>query len=534
MIRSVYYNFSCSSNATSNNSARRYVIKTDRNSNGNRTYFIDKLKDLKTSRNMKEFLEKYVRWKVKIYDAEDFYNSATNTSNNFNLLLFARLCATCNNSENDPRNISFFVIGYLDRLYLVILTLGLVCIFGNGITISQEIKSLVKRKLTGAKERKVYRILVLNLCVADFLMGVYLIIGAIGYKIDPKNVSLCNVIGVITSLSMQTSATILTTITAYRLKSILFPYKLISVKFIAFLLVVIWFAWAIIVSLPLFNETLFRYEFTKTIIVNRSDGAIKIELHRFISSIQTLVQAVNCTTYEPFCQLLNALPHFLNNEVAIQLLKSFNFVDFNQEETDFLNFYHLTGGCTVPIIFEAKKITTVYFSFFLIFFNLLEYLFILIAYVIMCLKISTSRFKKFCLCISHKNSLKEQRPEIPQIIFENKLVYTRIFVVVVTDLICGMLICLIGVTYYFDSFSYNCVTNRNFRSWAILIAMLLFPLNSIINPYIYSFRLWKKLLKRCKQLLLQTNFNSARAKNSCVSKAKHHSDLTVKKNSLPE
>ena len=121
----------------------------------------------------------------------------------------------------------------------------------------------------------------------------------------------------------------------------------------------------------------------------------------------------------------------------------------------------------------------------------------------MCINISKLRFKKFFPCVYRVEFMKNETPTVPQINSENKKVYTRIFVIIVTNLISGMLTSLIGIAYYFDSLTNNCVINRDFKNWASSVTMLLFPLNSIINPYIYSFRLWKTLLKKCKQRLLE-------------------------------
>ena len=335
-------------------------------------------------------------------------------------------------------------------------------------------------------------------------MGVYFMIGAITYKIDQEKLKLvCNAMGIIAALSIQSSATILTFISAYRLKSILFPYKRVGVKFIVILLVITWFAWTFVVSLPIFNEALFGHKFTSSIILNRHDGPARFELHKFITSIETLAQAVSCTTDKPVCQLLDALPHFLNNEVAIQLLKSFSLVDIEQEN-DFRNYYDTIGGCTVPLIFEAYETDIANFSLFFLFFNLVEYLFIFIACIIMCINISSFRFENFFPCVFCRKINQKHRPEVSQIVSENKQVYIRIFVVVVTDLISGMFGFSIGIAYYFDSLTYSsCSSNSIFRSWALLVSLLFNPLNSIINPYIYSYNLWKNLLKKCKQRLLE-------------------------------
>ena len=343
----VRYNFSCSSNTISNNASNQYVVViTDRNENTNYSMVMDKLKNLTTARYLKEVLENHIRWKLQIYKAEIFYNSENSSSNNSNLLLFSQLCGSCNNSKDEDQNFYSLIFR---NFFIVTLIFCLICIFGNGVTITHELRALIKQKGTRPKERKVHHILVLNLCLADLLMGLSFIIGTITSQLDQKELdSLCNAMGVISSLSTQSSVTILTIITIYRLKSILFPYKVITAKFIAILLVMVWFVWAVVVSLPLFDEVLFDREFTSAITVNRSADKVKIELHKFISSIEMLAQAVNCTSNEPFCLVLESLRYGLklNNKAAIQLLTSFNLVDFEQEKVDFRTYYDVTGACT--------------------------------------------------------------------------------------------------------------------------------------------------------------------------------------------
>ena len=401
---SVQYNFSCSSNTASSNASGQYVVvKTERNKNTNFVNFVDELKRVKTSQSMKEFLENHVSWTVRIYEV---YISDTNVSKNSNQLFYSHLCAPCKNPQSVVENIDYYFFFYLDKFYILILIFGLVCIFGNGTTIAHELYALMKRKVTPAKEQKIHHILVLNLCLADLLIGVYLVMSLIARKIDPENVNFCNALGVISKLSMQSSATILTIITAYRLKSIIFPYKLVSTKLPVILLVIVWFAWAVVVSFPLFNEALFGHEFTSAIIVN--DGAANIELHKLITTIQTLAQTISCTVDEPFRQLLKALRNFQNNDVTIQLLKSFNLVDFEQVKIDFVDYYDIEGGCTFQFIFEANKTSVEYFSLFILFLNFGEYLFIFIAYIVIIINISTKKGKRFFHVFLNRILFKEE------------------------------------------------------------------------------------------------------------------------------
>ena len=147
---------------------------------------------------------------------------------------------------------------------VIVIAFAVISLLGNGITIIHEIHTLIKLKDTqGAKEKKLYKILVLNLCFADLLMAIYVIAFLIA-KITFERISsdLCNTMGVISALSTQASVSILVIITGYRLYGVLFPFKLANIKLAVCSLVFVWIVWIVLVLLPLFNESLFAFEFT--------------------------------------------------------------------------------------------------------------------------------------------------------------------------------------------------------------------------------------------------------------------------------
>ena len=480
---------------------------------------INKLSRVNNSRNMNKFLEDYIRWRVRVHSFE-INNTSYNTTT-YNNLIFSRLCASCNDPENDNENITDELLSFhLGYFVLAMLALGLVCLLGNGITAIHGIKTFMTQKSTEPKERKVFNLLVLNLCISDSMMGFYLTVGPIILIInDQENIptSLCNTLGIINVLSMQASASIITIISAYRLFSVLLPFKNIHIKATASLLVLVWLSWLFILTLPLFNETHFAHEFTREILVNSKDGnRTLIKLPRFIQNLQSLAQSINGTN-DIFTEVLGAATKYQSNEVAVQLLKSFSLIDFEHDKTEFVNYYYLGSACTVTMFVEAKNPTTnSYFSLFLLVFNLMEYVFILIAYSIMFKNISKTRFRNLLQCTSQKCCLKVQGQQTAQRRNENKQVYGRIFAVVITDLICGIPISLLSLAYYFeDLFVSDCVRSDSFVNVATLIALTLFPLNSIINPYIYSFDLWKSFFKRCKKRLLDCKSSTIIIESSC-------------------
>ena len=174
---------------------------------------------------MKEFLQKQIQCHVQIFENQVDYILTRNMSNNLNSIFFPQLCETCNNTYED---ITDFYLKNYHIFPVIVIAFAVISLLGNGITIIHEIQTLIKLKDTppDAKEKKLYKILVLNLCFADLLMAIYLIAFLIA-KITFERISsdLCNTIGVTSALSTQASVSILVIITGYRLHGVLFPFK---------------------------------------------------------------------------------------------------------------------------------------------------------------------------------------------------------------------------------------------------------------------------------------------------------------------
>ena len=91
---------------------------------------------------------------------------------------------------------------------------------------------------------------------------------------------------------------------------------------------------------------------------------------------------------------------------------------------------------------------------------------------------------------------------------ENKQVYIRILVICVTDVICGIIVCVVGFVYYFDFLITPECPLSNFKCFehrAPIVMIVFFPLNSVINPYIYCFHLLQNLLKCSKTQVKKMN-----------------------------
>ena len=460
-----------------------------------------KLGQIKSSKDMVQFLDKNVYWNFvcavnlsgkiiaeELHSFEQMHRSSNISS----------ICVICQYDDNG-NNFSQTLRDY----YSVFVLMGLISLFGNLVAIVHQTKSIARQRSKNTKEKRLYNILVLNLCFSDLLMAVYLIICPIALvKLKQVSFALCNALGIISVLSIQVSVSCLAIITTVRLFGLLFPYKYISIKATIILLVMVWLVWIVIVALPLFNEVLFAHAFTYGIKTNCHNRECVIPLTEITEIVEDWAEALNSSN-EPHSQIIKTLRIYKKNEVALQVVKSFNLVNFNQSETIVLGQYNPNRGCTLEVLISASDANS-FFSLILLLFNLVGFLYIAFAYFVIFKNIYAMPFKSLLPCVSRKRLAKRPEEEKPRKIKnENKHIYIRIFIVVLTDLFCGIPVCAIGIWQFFNGLVSDCFEfqNTEFRDVPPLAVLILFPINSVINPYIYSFHLWRNVYKRCKQLL---------------------------------
>ena len=193
-----------------------------------------------------------------------------NSSNNSTCLL-----------TNDPSSFSS-QDGNWDKLkpkillWLLVLVLGLMCLFGNSIVIFRQIFNLAKQK-NYHKEIRVYNSLLLNLSLADFLMGIYLVV--ISFEIKRKSFvadiyfteyRLCNALGVLNFLSSQVSMSTIFLISCFRLYSVVCPFKKVRLKIVFYVIALTWILWILVAVLPIIDIEPFETFFNIGIRYNQS------------------------------------------------------------------------------------------------------------------------------------------------------------------------------------------------------------------------------------------------------------------------
>ena len=441
---------------------------------------------------LSQFLIDRVKWKLNVYQEN---NGNLNKSNS---ILFGSkaLCKSC----HCPRPSILTTTKFVTKYRPIFIIIGLLALVGNGILLPFEIYNFFKRRARN-KENQIYRVLLLNLCCADFLMGVYITVFSSlrSYSNYEFNFDLCNALGVISITSNQVSVTILVLISTYRLYGILFPYKHVHLKIVLFLLCFTWVFWIVIACLPTLNYNVFSFSFSRAIKVIR--GKIKpkpltIIFPRVFAFFNDLSKHASYLP-EDFAYLVKNITYFKSNKVIFNAIKSFGIADLSQNNWEIFGYFVPNTACTIDFLVANRHEYKIYVLSLLLF-NLISFLFIFITCFIILkqLEVSTNAFS----CIFGKN---QQRVNIGERhkSFENQKIISKLMLIVLTDFVCWVPICTIGLYYFIQSLTTsecNFCLFKNLRRWVFTVSLVLIPINSIINPFIYSINYWKNIVKNCK------------------------------------
>ena len=461
---------------------------------------------METAEEMNQFLKKNVNWEVHAYSivSNNSFRTPKRLQNQTlvgcgenigDTELFVQGLCISGEAESDGH------VELLCSYHWLYLVMGILAFVGNGMVIVHEIKSLRKRskKSNLSKEKNIYKFLVLNLSLADFLMSVYLIVYSVALQYTPNSstvidVNLCGALGVMSVLSSQVSVTVLVVISAYRLRAIIYPYKQVRMKLPIILISLAWVFWLVVAAFPLFNIEVI---FTRGVFLHDETNlrqTTRMPFWRIRESIGELTSHINDTS--DFGRLLHALSKFPSKQISFQVLSSFGFVDFETDNWNLIGYYDSRRGCTLEVLTLAKHQFS-YFSMACLLYNFLSFLFILIAYAVVLRDLSLTRH---CMSSCFSKIEKRNSAHVDNTSTENKKVYYRIFLVVFTDMFCWMPVCVIGLIYFVKSITIPDFYSTGWipfpREAIPLVVVALVPINSVVNPYIYSYHFWKKICRR--------------------------------------
>ena len=487
---------------------------------------IDQLSAQISSSKDVETLLDHVNWRMFIYLCEqtcsnfsyseyEFQGDCSNDSscclsNSIDdLLLFS---SECGNSS-----CTTLVNFYAARTWFIFVLLGLLCLLGNIVVIYDKIICLRKAQ-NQDKEIQIYYILVLNLALADLLMGIYLT--AIGFESNRKVANdvyssepngLCNGLGIISTLSSQVSLTILFIISIYRLLSVIRPYKSPHLKIVITVIIIAWTVWLIVATLPTIPLEPFKSTFSIGLIKDR-----KLDQESFIDFAYTvfIIESRFLPIYNNFTEaksVLLAVTQFPTPSVMQKFATALGWVNLDTENWSFVGYYDIQYSCSIDFLANEDFRPAHYLSLTFVFYNLIVSLLILISYILVSIKVYKNESLNIVPCkgcmlwryccekvlsnaafFHEANSLRTA---------ENQEMFKRISFIVLTDLLCWIPLCIASLVIW--RFPAK-IHREELLEIAIpfqITTSIVVPFNSILNPYIYSCNFWRRLFKTLKNNL---------------------------------
>lgn len=395
----------------------------------------------------------------------------------------------------------------LIRKWFSFFVLGMICLFGNGIVIYQKIAQSFK-KTHRNKEIQVYNALVLSLAMADFLMGIYLV--AISFEIRRKSLNraiyfsefrLCNALGIINFLSCQVSLSMIVLISLYRLYGVMRPYKSVKLKLSFLLITLLWIIWITASMIPLINtealNNVFDYGLRNNQYHVNNSTIFYSEFKEILSNFRNEANSSSDLKY-----VLDAVTNYPTRSVVKTAMKSFNFI--NSDVWSPVGFYNTQFYCTMSFIITKSAVEGANaFTLSIIAFNLISCIVIIVAYIVLYISVAESKPKLFCFPMTRKrsNSNNNVIEQTQQRKAENQKLFCTITVIVLTDVVVWLAMCLISLSYW-DMYS---VINENsldpyldIYAWFQSLIFCLVPINSVLNPFIYFYHFWSNLLTKRK------------------------------------
>ena len=356
-------------------------------------------------------------------------------------------------------------------------------------------------------------VLVLNLATADLLMGIYLTwLGVLSAFYDGasnpesqywmmdhhwRSSNTCSFLGVLLVISSQTSVNTLIALTSLRLYTVIKPFKTYKLK-IRYLVLACLMAWVISLVLALFPIfPAFKDNFTKSALVpffqfqppniNRTEAEQLIHKIAFISNS-------SLSEYQPLTW--HTIQQFVKKSIP------------EYSKWRFYGYYSEDSVC-MPKLFVNPKFDLFWkYTTSIISFNFVAFIYIAVTYAVLYLKSKSSSKKtkpsqsckltksntgtqnlkhstnQTTVCSvkrssSYRNCQKAYGPkELKKGSKINHEIQRRIALLIATDCICWVPICVMGffsVAGYFIPDTAYAIT-----------AVVLLPINSALNPLLYS------------------------------------------------
>ena len=381
-------------------------------------------------------------------------------------------------------------------------------VIGNGyVIISSVVKTSCFKRAWPSVLLQCNHIVILNIAVADFMMGIYLItisilnvvkFGSNNYNwIEWNGSSGCSIVGSLALISSEASCFLMVTLTSFRLYNVYRPLSSMTASSWSWK-VCIFMSWFVAVFLGVFPMLKISPEFYFPNFTVKTSSGVTVLLQEYqIEEITCSLLGLdrsNYSNYEFVSELEYMKKHFLHNAAQDQFsscLKSYptyqDFKDhrdlmklvtsfyFNEAPNGKIGFYSFSDTC-LPRFFTSLGLPGWEYTIAIITLNLTCFIFIAVSYILIYIRSTKKRPVNSASTVNlQKREAKMQK---------------RIAIIIITDFACWVPICIMAFVVFLRSFDDGNLLYE-------ITAGFLLPINSALNPFLYSVSL-SKLFKRLR------------------------------------
>ena len=384
---------------------------------------------------------------------------------------------------NDGLRSAFWIIGFL-------------VIAGNAYVITTNlIKNGCFKTTPSSASVHCNRILILNIAVADFIMGIYLItisIYSVVYSGRYKEIDLewrtslrCSVIGSLAVLSSEASCLLMVTLTSFRLYHVFRPLSSMTLsgwswKVCIFISWIVAVFLAVMPILEIASDYFVHHLWVENVFSKSGEWSkcsfLKFTNRLYIFDVWSMSNSIDF--YSPNDAILNIPSAFSINitslNSALEYLNRF-FPSYAPQGQ--FGYYSETSIC-MPRYFVTRENNAWEYSLAMISLNFTFFVFIAVSYILIYKRSMKQR------PINSESEAKLRKQEVKM--------QKRIARIIVTDFACWIPICIIA----FVKFGGINVGDMVYP----ITAVFLLPINSVLNPFLYTLPLGKWLAKLdCRQ-----------------------------------
>ena len=257
-----------------------------------------------------------------------------------------------------------------------------------------------------------------------------------------------------------------------------------------------WFIWLIVALIPALSIDLIGFIFT--VGIQFSDKPTHYII--FYEALEFFERISNGSSNKNISQVipvLKKLDQYNNRDLLHTSLNHSGILKDN--DFNYINYYSYDSSCTFRSFITAHS-SHQYYTLTIFCYNLFAFIFISIACIVICKHLAKNAY----MVEQNGQTVNEQK------LSENYIIYFRLFLVIITDFLCWISIIVTTFYVYLKNLYYsdgklsknmdcNDKVSTFFRM--TLAFLVLMPINSVINPYLYSWHNWKKVLEKCKNFV---------------------------------